>query len=187
MLTLLVSRSRATNLPCSVKLLSFATMEKATKAGISSLHIPSSTQVESPGAAEPRSTGWATVSDSYAAARPVAPASDPRPGSRPQHVQASLGVTELGGPAPASSMCGLGFVRVPASKEMMSLLGNVLVFLVLLWLGPSSAKSQHHKERCSVCLAVAKEMGIELAKTANSTEVIELARFYYKLRHIFWR
>ena len=84
-------------------------------------------------------------------------------------------------------MCGLGFVRVPASKEMMSLLGNVLVFLVLLWLGPSSAKSQHHKERCSVCLAVAKEMGIELAKTANSTEVIELARFYYKLRHIFWR
>ena len=31
-------------------------------------------------------------------------------------------------------------------------------------------------DRCSLCYAVVHEMGIELAKSANSTEIIELAR-----------
>jgi hypothetical protein len=32
-------------------------------------------------------------------------------------------------------------------------------------------------DNCAVCHALVKELKIELAKTANSTEIIELARF----------
>jgi hypothetical protein len=54
-------------------------------------------------------------------------------------------------------------------------------FLILVKFLPYSFARNEKSDHCAVCLGVAKELQFELAKSANSTEIIELARFDFYL------
>jgi hypothetical protein len=65
-------------------------------------------------------------------------------------------------------------------------LGLFLRFLFLTLLLPYCFAKNEKNDLCAICHAVAKELNVELAKSANSTEIIELARLDPYLRFSFF-
>ena len=54
----------------------------------------------------------------------------------------------------------------------------ILIILLCFVLIPcTGAPKKSSDDLCAICLGISKQLSVELAKSANSTEVIELARY----------